>query len=222
VVSPSHPGIRGIPVLAGPDRTSNWSKTTAPKGRSRSEVATDVKRRFEILSSYRQGGRLEPERLVDRGDEVLFLGRLYVRSVRGGPEIGQSVNVLHTLLDGKIFLREAVTSRARHVARASCANPKRDRTLPNPGRGHDRQDLARCHRERLERATRSHAAWPILSQRPGDRRQSLRRAGRARSTPPATARPGSTFRAAARGGRGGSHGRLRADDARISASRPFA
>jgi len=31
--------------------------------------------------------------------------------------------------------------------------------------------------ERLERATRSHAAWPILSQRPGDRRQSLRRLG---------------------------------------------
>ena len=74
--------------------------------------ATDVKRRFEILSSYRRGGRLEPERLVDRGDEVLFLGRLCVRSVRGGPEIGQSVNVLHTLLDGKIFLREAATSRA--------------------------------------------------------------------------------------------------------------
>ena len=39
-----------------------------------------------------------------------------------------------------------MTSRARHVARASCTNPKRDRTLANPGRDHDRQDLARCHR----------------------------------------------------------------------------
>jgi len=108
-----------------------------------------------------------------------------------------------------------VTSRARHVARASCTNPKRDRTLANPGRDHDRQDLARCHR----RAARTGhpvtrrladpvaAAWWSASVPTA--------AGRARWTPP-------SVRATARGGRGGSHGRLRADDARISASRPFA
>jgi ketosteroid isomerase-like protein len=62
-----------------------------------------VKRFHDVAARYwEEGWRLEPEQFVDRGDEVLLLARLYVRSLRGGPEIGHSFGVLHTVRDGKI------------------------------------------------------------------------------------------------------------------------
>ena len=87
--------------------------------------------------------------------------------------------------------------RAHAATRASYTNPKRDRTLPDPGRDHDRQGLARCHRRAAQTghpvtrrlADPVSAAWRSASAVPA--------AGRARLTPPAMAHR-SDFRAAAR------------------------
>jgi ketosteroid isomerase-like protein len=62
----------------------------------------EVKRYLETVPRYWEELRLEPERFVDRGDQVLVLARMTARTRRGGPEIERQFDQVITLRDGKI------------------------------------------------------------------------------------------------------------------------
>jgi uncharacterized protein len=62
----------------------------------------EVKRYFESMPRYWEELRVEPERFVDYGDEVLALARVTTRARRGGPEIDRPFDAIFTVRDGKI------------------------------------------------------------------------------------------------------------------------
>jgi ketosteroid isomerase-like protein len=52
-----------------------------------------------------------PERFIDRGDEVVVLGRVSIRTHRGGPEIERPLDQIVTLRDGKMVRARTFSSR---------------------------------------------------------------------------------------------------------------
>jgi ketosteroid isomerase-like protein len=72
-------------------------------GAKRMRGHAELKRYWESLSRYWESVRLEPERLVDLGDDVLVLGRMTARTRRGGPEIERALDLMATLREGKII-----------------------------------------------------------------------------------------------------------------------
>jgi ketosteroid isomerase-like protein len=63
----------------------------------------EVKRYLESVPKYWEELRLEPERFVDRGNQLLVLARMVARTRRGGPEIDRQFDQVISLHDGKII-----------------------------------------------------------------------------------------------------------------------
>ena len=72
---------------------------------------SEVKRYFERMPRYWEKLRVELERFVDYGDEVLALARVTTRARRGGPEIGRPFDAIFTVRDGKIVRCRSFSTR---------------------------------------------------------------------------------------------------------------
>jgi ketosteroid isomerase-like protein len=72
---------------------------------------SEVKRYFERMPRYWEKLRVELERFVDYGDEVLALARVTTRARRGGPEIGRPFDAIFTVRDGKIVRGRSFSTR---------------------------------------------------------------------------------------------------------------
>jgi ketosteroid isomerase-like protein len=68
----------------------------------------EVKRYFESMP---RDLRVEPERFVDYGDDVLALARVTTRARRGGPEIDRPFDTIFTVRDGKIVRGRSFSTR---------------------------------------------------------------------------------------------------------------
>jgi ketosteroid isomerase-like protein len=62
----------------------------------------EIRPYVESMPRFWEGLRVEPERFVDRGDEVFALARLTAYTRRGGPEIDRTFDQMITLRDGKM------------------------------------------------------------------------------------------------------------------------
>jgi ketosteroid isomerase-like protein len=62
----------------------------------------EVRQYLETIPRYWEELRLEPERFIDRGDQLLVLARMVARTRRGGPEIDRQFDQVITMRDGKI------------------------------------------------------------------------------------------------------------------------
>jgi ketosteroid isomerase-like protein len=70
----------------------------------------EVKRYFESMPRWGRL-RIEPERFVDYGDEVLALARVTTRARRGGSEIDRPFDAIFTVRDGKIVRGRSFSTR---------------------------------------------------------------------------------------------------------------
>jgi ketosteroid isomerase-like protein len=70
------------------------------------------------LSRYWETVRLDPERYVDLGDDVLVLGRMTARTRRGGPEIERPLDLIVTLREEKIIRVRVFSDRAEALEAA--------------------------------------------------------------------------------------------------------
>jgi ketosteroid isomerase-like protein len=71
----------------------------------------EVKRYFERMPRDWEELRVELERFVDYGDEVLALARVTTRARRGGPEIARPFDAIFTVRDGKIVRGRSFSTR---------------------------------------------------------------------------------------------------------------
>ena len=80
-----------------------WVGDPRVSGVRRRRGHAEVKQYLETVPRYWEELRLEPERFVDRGDQLLVLARMTARTQRGGPEIERPFDQLITLRAGKII-----------------------------------------------------------------------------------------------------------------------
>jgi ketosteroid isomerase-like protein len=71
----------------------------------------EVKRYFERLPREWEELRVELERFVDYGDDVLALALVTTRARRGGPKIDRPLDAIFTLRDGKIVRGRSFSTR---------------------------------------------------------------------------------------------------------------
>jgi ketosteroid isomerase-like protein len=71
----------------------------------------EVKRNFESVPREWEELRVEVERFVDYGDDVLALTRVTTRARRGGPEIDRPFDTIFTVRDGKIVRGRSFSTR---------------------------------------------------------------------------------------------------------------
>jgi uncharacterized protein len=71
----------------------------------------EVKRYFESVPREWEELRVELERFVDYGDDVLALTRVTTRARRGGPEIDRPFDAIFTVRDGKIVRGRSFSTR---------------------------------------------------------------------------------------------------------------
>jgi ketosteroid isomerase-like protein len=81
---------------------AEWVEDAQVPGARTRRGLVEIRQYVESMPRYWQGLHVEPERFVDRGDEVLALGRLTAHSPRGGPGIDRTFDQMITLRDGKI------------------------------------------------------------------------------------------------------------------------
>ena len=94
-----HPGVEWVE-----DQDPRVPGAITRRGRA------EVKRYFESMPRWGKL-RIEPERLVDYGDEVLALARVTTRARRGGPEIDRPFDAIFTVRDGKIVRGRSFSTR---------------------------------------------------------------------------------------------------------------
>jgi ketosteroid isomerase-like protein len=71
----------------------------------------EIKRYFESLGRYWESIHFAPERIVDRGDEVLVLARMTTRTRRGGPEIERPLDQMVRFREGRAIRVQVFSSR---------------------------------------------------------------------------------------------------------------
>ena len=82
---------------------AEWVEDPLVPGAKTRRGLGEIRRYVESMPRFWESLRVEPERFVDRGDEVLVLGRLTAHTRRGGPEIERTFDQMVTLRDGKII-----------------------------------------------------------------------------------------------------------------------
>ena len=82
----------------------------------------EVQRYFESMHRYWEAPRIEPERFVDRADEVLVLARLATHTRRGGPEMERRVDLMVTLRADKVVRGRWFVSRQEALEAAGLSS----------------------------------------------------------------------------------------------------
>jgi ketosteroid isomerase-like protein len=82
---------------------AEWVEDPRVPGARTRRGRAEIRQYVESMDRYWRGMHFEPERFVERGDEVLALGRLTAQSPRGGPQIDRTFDQMVTLRDGKII-----------------------------------------------------------------------------------------------------------------------
>ena len=98
-------------LLALVDPRVEWIEDPGSPGAIARRGHAEVKRYFERMPRYWEKLRVELERFVDYGDEVLVLARVTTRARWGGPEIGRPFDAIFTVRDGKIVRGRSFSTR---------------------------------------------------------------------------------------------------------------
>jgi ketosteroid isomerase-like protein len=89
-------------ALALCDPEVEWVGDPRVSGVQTRQGHPEVRQYLETIPRYWEELRLEPERFIDRGDQLLVLARMVARTRRGGPEIDRQFDQVITMRDGKI------------------------------------------------------------------------------------------------------------------------